>query len=121
MMLVMDDQYLGSPVGEAIYEAMTEVAPALNQNEPIMAVSRVSEKDFTGFLRYIRNVLQIDINPDIFTKTSLKYGYDQWANGQLVVLINSPATDSLTAYVESNKSAIQNLFIRHELFLFDQL
>lgn len=121
MMLVMDDQYLGSPVGEAIYEAMTEVAPALNQNEPIMAVSRVSEKDFTGFLRYIRNVLQIDINPDIFTKTSLKYGYDQWANGQLVVLINSPATDSLTAYVESNKSAIQNLFIRHELFLFGQL
>lgn len=121
MMLVMDNQYLSSPLGKDIYDMMTEVAPALNQNEPIMAVSRVSEKDFTGFLRYIRNVLQIDINPDIFTKTSLKYGYDQWAKGQLVVLINSPEADSLRTYIEANKSAIQNIFIHHELFLFGQL
>ncbi|PVZ08809.1 DUF4837 family protein [Porphyromonas loveana] len=121
VMLVMDNQHLSAPVGEAMYEALTEVAPALNQNEPILAVSRVTEEDFTGFLRYIRNVVQVDINPEVFTHTALKYGYDQWAKGQLVVLINSPSVDSLQNYVQNNKAAIQNLIIRHELFLFGEL
>ncbi len=121
VMLVMDNQYLSAPVGEAMYEALTEVAPALNQNEPILAVSRVTEEDFTGFLRYIRNVVQVDINPEVFTHTALKYGYDQWAKGQLVVLINSPSVDSLQNYVQNSKAAIQNLIIRHELFLFGEL
>ena len=56
-----------------------------------------------------------------YTQTALKYSYDDWAKGQIVLRITSPSPDSVINYTKRDGEAIMNLFLRHELFLFGEL
>ena len=72
-----------------------EVMPAMPQVEEQMDVTTVDPKDFDTFLRYVRNILIVDIDAGRYTQNSVKFAYDQWAHGQIVVTIQSPSPDSV--------------------------
>ena len=121
LMLVMDKEYFEAPMGLALYDLLEDDAPALPQSEPSLRISRVPTQSFSGFMQLVRNVLIIDVDKDRYTKTSLKYSYDDWAKGQIVLRITSPSPDSVISYTQRDGEAIMNLFVRHELYLFADL
>lgn len=118
LMLVMDKQYFESPMGRTLYDLLEDDAPALPQSEPSMRISRIPTQSFTGFMQLVRNVLIVDVDQERYTTTAMKYSYDDWAKGQIVVRMTSPSPDSVISYIGSKGEGIMNLFIRHELYLF---
>lgn len=121
IMLTMDKQYLDAPIGGKVQRMLTAPVIGLAQNEASMRVSRVPSEGFDGFLRYVRNILIVDIDESRFTTTSLQYSYDEWAKGQIVLRLNSVSADSLSAYLDRNSEAIMNYFVNHELYRFGQV
>lgn len=117
VMLVMDKEYLQDSIGYAVKGMLQTYVPAFPQIEEQMDVTTVGKEDFDSFLRYIRNILIVDIDGSRFTKNSVKFGYDNWASGQILVTINSPGVDSLHSLIETKGRTILNLFVRHELYL----
>jgi len=117
VMLVMDRDYLQDSAGYAVKNMLRSYVPAMPQIEEQMDVRTVAREDFDSFLRYVRNILIVDIDGGRYTKSSVKYTYDQWAHGQIVVTINSPSADSIRHLMSDRGRAILNLFVRHELSL----
>ena len=115
VMLVMDRDYLADSVGTAVKEMLRSYVPAMPQVEEQMDVTTVDPKDFDTFLRYVRNILIVDIDAGRYTQNSVKFAYDQWAHGQIVVTIQSPSPDSVCSLIADRGRAVLNLFVRHEL------
>lgn len=120
LMLVMDKQYFETPMALALYDLLEQDAPALPQAEPSLRISRVPTPSFQGSLQTVRNVFKLEIDAERFTKTTLKYSYDDYAKGQLVVRLTSPSQDSVKTYITERGEAIMNTILRHELFLFGE-
>ena len=57
----------------------------LPQPEPAMRVTFVPTETFNGLLRYVRNILVVDIDPTKYTMVSLNGFKDEWAKGQEVI------------------------------------
>lgn len=121
LMLVLDKEYFESPMGMALYNLLEEDAPGLPQSEPTLRISRVPRPSFTGTLQLVRNVLSVDVDQSRYTRTNLRYSYDDWAKGQVVVRLTSPSADSVMNYLKDNGEGLVNLFVRHELFLFGEV
>lgn len=118
IMLVMENEYMNAPIGAKVYGVLTQPALSLTQDEPNFSISRVATPSFGDFLRYVRNVVIVDVDNTRFTSTALKYNYDEWAKGQIVIRLNTPSADSLSSYLDRNKAALINLLVRHELYRF---
>ena len=115
VMLVMDRDYLADSVGTTVKSMLRSYVPAMPQIEEQMDVTTVDPKDFDTFLRYVRNILIVDIDAGRYTQNSVKFAYDQWAHGQIVVTIQSPSPDSVCDLIADRGRAVLNLFVRHEL------
>ncbi len=116
ILVVMEKEWLKSTEGEEIKNILKEEVEALPQIEPFMHVQTIARKDFGDFLRNIRNILIIDCNKKTYTHNSIKFHYDEWAKGQLIVIVQTPEKDSIRALAKKHKKTIQNLFLRHELY-----
>lgn len=122
VMLVMDNELLDSTPGIQLAYMLNEAAPALPQEEPMFTLGgRVPSPSFKGALQYFRNIIIADVDPERFSTTSLKYGYDEWARGQLIIRLQAAAADSLTLYLKRNQEAILNMLTRHELYRFGSI
>ncbi len=121
LMLVMEKEYFESPMALELYDLLEEDAPALPQSEPSLRISRVPTPSFQGSLQLVRNVLLLDVDPQRYSKVSLKYSYDDWAKGQVVARMTSPSPDSVRTYLKTQGEGLMNLFIRHELFLYGEV
>ena len=98
--VVMDQDQWKGEAGEAIKGDLTASIAGLPQSEPTLKVTYVQPKDFNGLLRYVRNILVVTIDPAVYTKTSLAYEADRWAQNQVVVTLRSPDAASILAYLE---------------------
>ena len=121
LMLVMEKEYFESPMALELYDLLEEDAPALPQSEPSLRISRVPTPSFQGSIQLVRNVLLLDVDPQRYSKVSLKYSYDDWAKGQVVARMTSPSPDSVRTYLKTQGEGLMNLFIRHELFLYGEV
>lgn len=121
MLLVMDGDWLKGPQGDLIKEMLQAEVPALPQVEHWMRVQTVAEADFGDFLRNTRNILIVKANKDTYTHNSVKYAYDEWAQGQLLIIVQTPSADSLKALVANEGDKIRHLLLRHELFRYAEV
>lgn len=74
----------------------------------------VQPKDFNGLLRYVRNILIVTIDPNVYTKTSLAYEADRWAQNQVVVTLRTPDEASLLAYMQEGHT-LSDFFVKVEM------
>lgn len=106
VLVVMDTNLWKGQVGEAVRDKLQEAYPALPQAEPTAAVSYCEPASFNDFMRYVRNILLVDVNPSAYTKVSLVADKDVWSSGQQVMRLQSPSTDSLLWYLQGNTNDI---------------
>ena len=81
VVVVMDQKDWKGPAGEAIKSELASSVPGLPQAEPSLKITYVQPKDFTGLLRYVRNILVVTIDPTAYTKVSVGYENNVWARG----------------------------------------
>ena len=100
VVVVMDQDQWKGEAGEAIKGDLTASIAGLPQSEPT--------------LRYVRNILVVTIDPAVYTKTSLAYEADRWAQNQVVVTLRSPDAASILAYLEEGHT-LSDFFVKVEM------
>ena len=113
--VVMDKNYWDGVAGDAVNGELTAPVPGLPQAEPSMKVSYSQPKDFNGLLTYVRNILIVDIDPNIYTKVSLSAEEDRWASGQLVLTLKAPLPEMVAEYTQQHPNQLTNLFVKEEM------
>lgn len=114
VVVVMNKTFWEGEAGKMVQEELTTPVPALPQNEPSMRITYVPPAAFDGLLKYVRNILIVEVNPTAYTKTSLGYEKDEWATGQLVLRLKTPSSEALVEFLLTNESDLLNHFNQAE-------
>lgn len=115
VVVVMDKADWSAPAGEAIKSELTSDIPGLPQSEPALKITYVTPDQFNGLLTYVRNILIVKIDKSIYTKVSLSYEKNRWAQNQEVVTLTAPNADDILAYVKENPRNIVDFFVKVEM------
>lgn len=115
VVVVMDKADWSAPAGEAIKSELTSDIPGLPQSEPALKITYVTPDQFNGLLTYVRNILIVRIDKSIYTKVSLSYEKNRWAQNQEVVTLTAPNADDILAYVKENPRNIVDFFVKVEM------
>lgn len=119
VMLVMGAQELETQQAYKLVDMLEQEAPSLPQVEPSLRVtSRITHDQFGGMMRLARTILMVNVDKERYTKSTLKFGYNEWAKGQIVISVNTPSLDSLASFASENEELLMNLIVRHELYRF---
>ena len=115
VLVVMDLAQWQGAMGEAVNENLSAPIPYLPQPEPCMKVSYTQPSEFSGFLKLVRNILIVDINPDLYTKVSLSTEKDTWASSQVVLRMKAPNDKSVVDYLAEQPSVLTDYFSQIEM------
>lgn len=114
VLLVMDKEAGAGEAGELLKEQLRMPVPGLPQLEPSMRVTFVEDNKFDSFLRYVRNILIVDIDATKYTKVAVNHYKDEWATGQEVIKLSAPSSEELVTYLLFHPSEIVDYFCRAE-------
>ena len=115
VLVVMDEEMQKGPIGCALDSVLTSEIVGLPMSESFAALSHVTKGDFTGSLKFFRNIVYVDINPSIYTRTSVHFTRDENANGQYIISINSPNGKEFIDYCAEKGEELKGLIARGEL------
>ena len=115
VVVVMDKVIWESQVGNMVKEELTAPVPYLPEAEPSMRYTYARPDQFERFLKYVRNVLIVNVDKTQYTKVSLLNSSDNWANNQTVLYLNAPEVDMLVEYLTENKGELVNHYTKEEM------
>ena len=115
VVVTMDEADWNSAGGKAVKSSLEYPVPFLPQAEPSLKLTYCAPKDFDGLMTYVRNILIVDINSQIYTKVSLGMEENRWARGQVVLTMKAPDSDAIATYLEEHPRVLSNFFTRAEL------
>lgn len=110
VLVVMSKKVDESEVGTLVKEQLSTPVAGLPQIEPSMRITFVPAESFDGLLKYVRNILIVDVDPTKYTMVSLNGSKDEWAKNQEVVKLCSPSIQELATYLTFHDSDIVNHF-----------
>ena len=92
VLVVIDEKDWRTEGGKALFDLLAADMPCIPQAEPMFAISRVSQDQFDNLLRPTRNIVMVEIDSTQYTKATIKFVNNRWANSQAIVLITSNTT-----------------------------
>lgn len=93
--------------------ALGEDTEALPQSEPMFDVSRSRTDRLNATERLERNIVVTDINPRLFTRTSVRYERNVYAAPQIIVYISAPSAEAIRRDI--SRCHIERLLLQNEL------
>ena len=102
IVVVMEQAAWEDSAGYALKNELTIDILGLPQLEPTMRTIYVTPANFDGMMRYIRNVLIVDLDESRYTKATFKSEKDKWADNQTVGYLTSPDQGHLIEYLKEN-------------------
>ena len=115
VVVVMDQANWESEEGKAVKSQLTAPIPGLPQAEPSLKVTYSRPSDFNGLMTYVRNILIVDINKDIYTKVTLAYEANRWAQGQYVMTLKAPDSNAIVEYLNKRPTVLTDFFVKIEM------
>ena len=115
VVVVMDKDIWDSPTGGMVKEELTAPVPYMPEAESTMRYTFTKPDQFESFLKYIRNILIVNVDKTQYTKVTLLKSSDNWAYGQAVLYLNAPDVNMLEAYLTENKGVIINHYTKEEM------
>lgn len=94
---------------------LQEDVPRLPQSEPQFDVSSISHDRFNQSVSMARNIVMVDINPQLYSSVRLRHEKDVWAKPQMVVHVNAPSVKVLKDSIQSIAPSLLQLLNRAEL------
>lgn len=111
VLVVMDrDMWEKRDAGRALFDVLDTDVPGLPQSERSFRISHCTPNELDNTLRLFRNVINVDIDPHVYTRTKLKFVRDKFAMEQIWITIQSPSEEEFANYCK-----------KHRLFLVDFL
>jgi hypothetical protein len=115
MAVTMDKDIWEGEAGEAIRADLKSEVPGLPQSEPSFRVMFATSENFGSLLQYVRNILIVNVDDRMYTKVTLMYENNRWANEQVVMTLNAPDTKSVVDYLSLHKNEISKFFTKIEM------
>lgn len=105
-------------VGDSTEDVLTALqadAEALPQSEPSFDVSSIPTRRYNSSVWLARAIVIVDINPDLYSTTRLRYEKNLHAEPQMVVYVNSPSRQALHSDMTQLGSQLRQLLTRFEM------
>lgn len=115
MLLVIDRDLYQRPAGRAIHDVLTSDVPGLPQHEASFRISTCPMSGFDRTFKIFRNIIVVDINPNMYTTTKFKFLRDLNASPQMIMTIQSPSEQEFSDYVYQHGQVILDFFVKAEL------
>lgn len=113
VLVVCEPDFWEAPAGRALERVLDTDIPGLPQSERSFRISRVNE--LGNLTKPFRNIISVDINRNMYTKTTFKYAEDLFATPQVVLTIQSPTREDFEAYVTQNSQVIVDFLTAMEM------
>ena len=84
ILVVVGNDTWESPAGRSLYNVLNSSIPGLPQSEAHFRIMQTPMSGFDSTLKLVRIIIIVDI-PDIYTKLSLKYVKNIYANRQILM------------------------------------
>lgn len=115
VVVVMNQNDWKGAAGEAVRSELASDVPGLPQSEPALKITYAQPKDFNGLLKYVRNILVVNIDPALYTKVTVTYENNPWAQGQVVLKMNAPSSEDVVKYIEAHPHNLVDFFVKAEM------
>ncbi|MDR0395295.1 MAG: DUF4837 family protein [Tannerella sp.] len=115
IIVVADNAIWDGAAGFAVKEDLTSPVPYLPQAESSMKITYVRPDLFDGIFKYVRNILIVHVDRNMYTKVSMPKESDKWARGQSVVYLNAPDEDAINAFLAENPRILVNHYTKEEM------
>ncbi len=100
---------------DIVKTALQEDAPGLPQGEPQFDVSSIGESRFNQSVSVARNIVMVNINPQLYSSVRLTHEKDVWAEPQMVVHVNAPSVMMLRDSIGRIAPTLLSLLNRSEM------
>lgn len=115
VLVVCSDELWEAPAGRAIFDVLDTDVPGLPQSERSFRISHTQPLGYTNLLKRFRNVIEVNIDPTLYTQTKMKYSRDKYATPQMILSIQSPSAEELQEYVSKHTQTIVDFFTTFEM------
>jgi len=115
IVVTTDQNSWNGAVGKAVKDELLADVPGLPQSEPAFKITFAPPEQFNGLLTYVRNILIVKVDKSIYTKTTLTYERDRWANDLLVLTLTAPDSGMVVSYLQKNPLYINGIFSKEEM------
>lgn len=113
VLVVCTQEFWDAPAGRALEEVLDTDIPGLPQSERSFRISRTEQ--LTNLTKPFRNIINIDIDNRLYSRTMFKYSNDIFARSQVVMTIQSPSRDDFEQFVRDNAQVIVDFFTAVEM------
>ena len=113
IMVVIDRDYWEGALGDEIRAILTDEVPYLPQKEPLFNLSNVPLSGFSDMFRVHRNILLLQVDPQI-DSVGIYYHKDVWAAPQSVVQVSSYTADEAIGLLKDSAPLIVSFFEQAE-------
>ncbi len=115
VLVVIDNNLWENPNGRALFNVLDTDIPGLPQPERSFHISQCSPKDFNRTLNLFRNIIIVDINPQMFTRVRMKFTRNEYAQEQIILRVNAPTEQAFAAYVTEHSQDIIDFITKMEM------
>ena len=100
---------------DLVEAVMAADMPCLPQVEPYFRLTQVPTAQFDDMFKPTRNILFVDINPQMYTQVKAKVSNDHWSTPQALCRIQSPSEEEFVAYWLEHGEKIREWFVNQEI------
>lgn len=114
IVVTMDKAAWDAPGGQAIKAELTSDIPGLPQAEPAFKVTYAMPVHFDGLLTYVRNILIVKVDKNLYTKVSLNAERNRWAKNQVILTLTAPDMETVDTYIKEHPRSLVDFFSKAE-------
>lgn len=100
---------------DLVEAVMAADMPCMPQVEPYFRLTQVQATQFDDMFKPTRNILFVDINPQMYTQVKAKVSNDYWSTPQALCRIQSPSEEEFVAYWLEHGEEIREWFVNQEI------
>ena len=100
---------------DLVEAVMAADMPCMPQVEPYFRLTQVPTAQFDDMFKPTRNILFVDINPQMYTQVKAKVSNDHWSTPQALCRIQSPSEEEFVAYWLEHGEEIREWFVNQEI------
>ncbi len=115
VLVVLDKNLWEAPEGRALFDLLDTDVPGLPQSERSFRISHVDEKDFSRNMQLFRNIIHVNIDPTIYTRSGMRFTRDKYAMGQIVLTIYTPNKEELQKFCTQHAQQVVDFLTKTEM------